>query len=392
MTKTSVHLRKIKRPLKGGKARYEWHLRWHGTDGRHYCVKVGDCSIMTKRQAEAIRRSRQVELDRGEIPRDKPKSIPLGEFADMHASMIGGDRKPATLYEYRLSLQIAAEALGPNTPIHTITPADVARLKSRFKGSPATRAKHLSRLRAVFNHAKRWGFISGDNPFANQPMPRFAPRSLRIYSSEEVEAMLDAAPDMWWRAFLLIAVTAGPRKEEILNLLWRDVDLGKRTISINAKRPEAFTGIDGKQYETLEWSPKTYAVRTIPIPDRTVEAMKLLKADSDGSPYLFVSLSRLAVINAKAQAGVRRGRAETCNNMLRSFRKIQVAASEVIEQKDWRIGTIHDLRRTYGSRMADVVPMHVLQKWMGHSDVSVTATYYLHQSDGHAEAARAAFV
>ena len=35
--------------------------------------------------------------------------------------------------------------------------------------------------------------------------------------------------------------------------------------------------------------------------------------------------------------------------------------------------------------------MHVLMKWMGHSDISVTAKYYLDVSDQHAETARSAF-
>ncbi|MCC7388536.1 MAG: tyrosine-type recombinase/integrase [Phycisphaerales bacterium] len=51
---------------------------------------------------------------------------------------------------------------------------------------------------------------------------------------------------------------------------------------------------------------------------------------------------------------------------------------------------MHDLRRTHGTRMADLVPIDVLQERMGHSDVSVTARFYLGQADGHAESARAA--
>ena len=385
---TSVHLRKIKRPTKGGKVRYEWHLRWHGTDGKHYCKKLGDCATMTKREAEALRRKRQAEIDRREFPRDRPKTITLGEFADYHESMIRGDRKGSTLYEYRLSARFAAEALGANKPIQNVTSADVGRLKAKLKGSAATRAKHLSRLRAMFNHAKRWGIITGDNPFANQPMPRFTPRAMRIFTPEEIEAMLADAPTLWWRAFILIGVTAGPRKEEILNLMWRDLDFQGREIRITAKKAEKFKSPDGLEYETLEWSPKTYAMRTLPIPNRTVDALRQLKQQADGSRYVFVTLERLARINEKQTHGQRRSRAETCNNVLRDFRAIQKKAAKRLGVTDWATGSVHDLRRTYGTRMADVVPMHVLQRWMGHSDVSVTARFYLGQSDQHAEQAR----
>lgn len=107
--------------------------------------------------------------------------------------------------------------------------------------------------------------------------------------------------------------------------------------------------------------------------------------------YLFVDLERLAVINEKMRDGTWRDRAETCNNVLRDFKVIQKTAAGHLGNDDWAIGNIHDLRRTYGTRLADVVPMHVLQKWMGHSDASVTARFYLGQSDHHAALARDAF-
>ncbi len=58
--------------------------------------------------------------------------------------------------------------------------------------------------------------------------------------------------------------------------------------------------------------------------------------------------------------------------------------------KDWRQGSIHDLRRTYGTRTAEFVPMHVLQKSMGHKDISTTVRYYLGVPDRYAEIVRQA--
>lgn len=388
---TSIHLRKIKRPLKGDRVRCEWHLRWFGTDGKHYCHKLGDCNRMTKREAEAKRRTFQVEIDRSTIPRDKPKAMALGEFAEYHATMIGKDRKPSTLYEYQLSARLASQILGTRKPIQEITQADVGRFRNHLKGSPATRAKHLSRLRAMFGHAKRWGLIHGDNPFANQPMPRFGSRKMRIFLPEEIDAMLAVAGSTWWHSFILIGATAGLRKEEMLNLIWSDVDLNEKTVCITVKKADEITVADDRQYEMLAWSPKTYETRTVPIPDRTVESLRRLKRESDGSPYLFVDFERLALINRKMREGLWRDRAETCNNVLRGFQAIQRRAAKHIDCEDWAIGNIHDLRRTYGTRLADVVPMHVLQKWMGHSDPSVTARFYLGQTEHHAARARVVF-
>ncbi len=56
----------------------------------------------------------------------------------------------------------------------------------------------------------------------------------------------------------------------------------------------------------------------------------------------------------------------------------------------WEHGTIHDLRRTYGTRMARVVPMHVLKEYMGHSKITTTQSYYLAAETQDADRARAA--
>jgi integrase len=48
--------------------------------------------------------------------------------------------------------------------------------------------------------------------------------------------------------------------------------------------------------------------------------------------------------------------------------------------------TSHDLRRTFGTRCAEQgVHMKTLQRWMGHSDISITAKFYVHLgNDGDA--------
>jgi len=201
--------------------------------------------------------------------------------------------------------------------------------------------------------------------------------------------MIAVAGSTWWKAFITVAVTSGARKEEILNLTWRDIGFDDRTIRITAKTAEEFKGPGGKEYETIAWAPKTYAARGVPVPDKTIALIRGLKDESDGSPYAFISLDRLALINAKTAAGTRRARAETCNNVLRDFRALQREAAVRLGVKDWIIGNVHDIRRTYGTWMANAgIPMHTLCRWMGHSDIKVTQQFYLQVGGQHDEAAR----
>ena len=72
---------------------------------------------------------------------------------------------------------------------------------------------------------------------------------------------------------------------------------------------------------------------------------------------------------AKRQARTLRARPELVNNLLRDFGKIQRDARTLparrrqveIDKVEWEPGSIHDCGKTFGTRAADVVPMHVLQ-------------------------------
>ncbi len=345
---------------------------------------------MTKREAEKRRRGFQVEMDRKEIPRDKPQSMTLDEFCCFHEQAIGDTRKATTRYEYRLAIQHACNALGNDRLIRTIGTIDAGRIRRKMTASTTTKGKVIGRLRAMFNRAKDWELVT-DNPFTKQPMPPPKTRQMRIFELHEIDAMVKVAPTLWWRAFIQLGYTSGLRLNELLHLQWRNVDLKSESVTVVGKEAEDCRAPDGTTYRTLSWSPKTHQRRSVPIPETTVAILNKLKAASDGSPYCFISLIRLLILETKRRSGLLRERFEVMNNVLRNFKVIQRHAAETLETEDWVTGTVHDLRRSYGTRMADVVPMHVLMKWMGHSDISVTAKYYLDVSDQHAETARSAF-
>jgi len=162
-------------------------------------------------------------------------------------------------------------------------------------------------------------------------------------------------------------------------------------VTITAKAAQRSIAADGKPIVTLEWTPKSYACRSVPIPVRTVTACRELRDQSDASPYLFLTIQRLRRINRKATAGTLRPRFEICNNVLRGFSVIQKQAAHLLNDDAWQTGTVHDLRRTFGTHAANRVPMHVLRSLMGHADISTTANFYLAVGDEHADSIRNMF-
>ena len=112
---------------------------------------------------------------------------------------------------------------------------------------------------------------------------------------------------------------------------------------------------------------------------------------------MFVGLDRLEVIDRKLKAGTLRGNYELCNNVLRDFKVIQRDARALLTKRravavdkvPWWVGCIHDLRDTFLTSVKHL-PLDVLKRIAGHSDVATTLKYYISATDRDADAVRAA--
>ena len=56
----------------------------------------------------------------------------------------------------------------------------------------------------------------------------------------------------------------------------------------------------------------------------------------------------------------------------------------------WRIGSPHDLRKTFCTHAAKAISMHVLREYAGHTDIATTARYYCRTDQDDAAKLRAA--
>ena len=398
--KVELHKRNVKLPS-GGKAQY-WTLRWWGTDGRRFSESLGRVGEVTKNEAETARREKEQAIGGGRIKRDRPREVALSAFEELDRQTIRGTVKLHTVESIKHSAAHALKAWGGTTKLTSIGRGHVGRLKTYLldeaKVSETTVAKTLRTLKAMLNRALKDGLIH-ENPLAGVRMPKAQARPKRIFSPDETRAMRGVASMLWWRVFIALGETSGFRKGELVNLHWRDVDFEAKTVRVSAKRAGEFTVKDRGTFPILPWSAKSYEERTVPLPESTIRLLAKLQGESDGSPYVFLSLDRLAKMAALlATKGKLGPNYEPVNNMKARFDLIQKKARGLLAQERgmavddvaWPLGTLHDLRRTYGTRMARVVPMHVLKEYMGHAMITTTQEYYLAAETQDADRARAA--
>ncbi|MHC4092455.1 MAG: tyrosine-type recombinase/integrase [Planctomycetota bacterium] len=394
---SSISLYKTGRPTTSNPKRKVWQLRWHGTDGKRYCETIGDCAKMTKRDAADVQRERQGKVDNHLTPINRPKRMTFAEFAQHDRALIA-DKRYKTLLSHDDAVRRATKAWG-TVRADRVTRVHVASLKAHMRGkgyADASIDQTIRTLRAMWNRAKKDNLVT-DNPFSGNGV-KWDPADSRIFTAEEIDAMIEVAPDDWWRVFLRLIATTGFRKGEALHLRWQDVDLEDATVKVSRHDAGGFT-VEGKSYPLLAWLPKAPSShRTNPLPSGTVDLLRLFKAKAGRSAYVFIPLERLAQLGARMEDGTLRPDFEPVNNVLRGFRVIQRHARALLAARqdvpvaelDWRQGCIHDLRDTYITQMAWKVPPNVLQRLAGHSDIKTTMKFYSHATPSEAETVRAA--
>ena len=185
---------------------------------------------------------------------------------------------------------------------------------------------------------------------------------------------------------------------ELLNLTWADIDEEAGHITVSAKRAGRFN-VGPKDYPVLAFSCKSHRERRVPLHPEAAKLLQRLKAKSGGSIYPFLSLHRLAILEATEDVTQEIPAAKLVNNMLRAFKAIQVRARAILAKRrgvkldevEWRIGNLHDFRKSFGTHMTKHVSMPELQRLMGHASITTTSDFYVDITDDVAEKLRAAF-
>jgi integrase len=184
------------------------------------------------------------------------------------------------------------------------------------------------------------------------PRDRDRPHQLRALSVEELEAVRRVVPDDHLgaldRVLYMTAAMTGMRKGELQALRWMDVDWGARIIRVR------------RSYSFGEFTaPKSQrSIRAVPMADGL--AMELAAHQRE---------SRWAADEDLVFAHPWTGRPYDGQKILKRFKQALAAAG-------LRDGRFHDLRHTFGTRMAAAgAPLRYIQEWMGHQDYKTTSIY-----------------
>ena len=207
------------------------------------------------------------------------------------------------------------------------------------------------------------------NVFEAVKIPTKAPDKRRPLSDDEQRLVTSTYAEHRMGVSALLLLYCGLRRGELIALTWNDVNIKNKTLTVNK-------AVVFSSNQAIVQSPKTDSgVRTIPIPDAILDAVKAAKKGAQSAMVCPATngamMSQMAFKRAwesyshylNMQAGGR--------DASRSHPKLTVVDNL----------TPHMFRHTYATILYNAgVDVKSAQRFLGHADINVTLKIYTHLS------------
>jgi integrase len=232
-------------------------------------------------------------------------------------------------------------------PIEKISSVEIERYRARLIGdglSPSTVNKKVVALNGIFKLAKRRHGLALNPCETVERQPIKASGQYTAYEPAQVVKLAASAPEPYGTLFL-VAGFSGLRLGELRALRWEHIDFTQRTIAVE------------KNYVGgVEYLPKSSKVRSVPLISEASKALLALKAETEldqPEDLLFPSPTGGWLDDSKTR---------------------KVFAKAIVKAKvpAYRF---HDLRHTFATLMIRALPIHDVQRIMGHEDIQTTMRY-----------------
>lgn len=325
----------------------------------------------TKRTAEKFLRSKLHDADTGQFA--PPAKQTLEQYLENWLATTARLRvAPRTLQSYRACISARIVPMLGQVKLDKLTPTQIqaAWAEMAFGARKDTKAGPLaaetvrtchSVLRAALASAVRQGLLPR-SPCSGVELPKARRREMTVLDARQMSALLEAARGSWLFAPVLLALTTGARRGEILALRWQDVDLENAVLTV-ARSLQCVTG-----QPLIFKEPKNGKPRRITMPAMLVaeltrhkaeqaahrlrvgpcwQAHDLIVCHEDGAPIYPDTLTR--------------------------------AFAVLIGKTDLPRVRFHALRHSAATLLlARRVPIKVVSERLGHSNAAITHLVYSH--------------
>lgn len=354
-----------------------WRAMWR--------VWTGDSSAQrskafaSRREAEAhAEQMERLYEQRGVVA---PVEQTVAEFVDRYLRWREQHLTQSTLAGYRRNLDYLLRHIGA-VPLQRLTPEmlDAAYTSLRQSGGQNGRSLHprtvLHIHRAIhtaLKQAVRWRNIA-DNPAARATPPRVPPVRAVAPTIEQVSRLIEAARDREpWPQLLVLAVSTGLRRGELLGLPWAAVDLEAGWLEVS---------------QVCEQAGKEWGLRSLP---KTKTSQRRIGLAPDLCAMLRTWRTRLMELALQLGLGWRNDALVFPNlaggSVTTPYAPDTVSAHAADLKRraglPANVQALHGLRHRHASSLMHL-PLKLVSDRLGHSTVRITADLYQHGDDASA--------
>ncbi len=294
-------------------------------------------NISTKTSSKQIALKFLSEFDRKEYDNTSKGTIPFNSFITKYLEYSKIHHSPSNTVRINYVIKHFSSIIQP-VLLSDVKTTTLEKYKSVRMQSvkPTTMNIELRALKAMFNKAVSWDFLES-NPFKNVSMVRVQEKFPAYLSEVELGILLKLNKLKWLSDLIIVAFYTGMRRNELLNLRWRDVYLKEKYILVS---------------NTNEFSTKSKRDRIIPLIDKVIIVLKKIPNTSE---FVFVNSGR---------------KKHYPNYITQCFRDL--VKKSRIEKKL----TFHSLRHSCASNLVSRgASLYNVMKLLGHGDYSTTQIY-----------------
>ena len=217
--------------------------------------------------------------------------------------------------------------------------------------STTVRSVHLM-LHSAFERARKEKLIA-TNPTEDCIAPKVEKHEMQILQPQHIKAYLEAADNREVLPMFYLELVSGLRKGELTALLWTDLDIKNRTISVSKqyiKNPNGELTLSRPKTET--------SVRKVSIPQDAVDLLIAEHQKHPENPYMFPSPVT--------------GEMYYPDSIVNIHKKI-------LKDADLPYVRFHDLRHTFATlALQNGIDVKTVSSMLGHYDAGFTLRTYTH--------------
>ena len=203
-------------------------------DKIRYRRRIG--SGIPRKTALDISRKIRVEIISGNYGYGKKVlDVSFDEAREKFEAWAIANKKKNSVHSYSECLRRLSETFGGKRLSQISSFLVEGHRQRRIKAGARVRAnRELSVLKNLFSRCKEWGLFEGGNPVVSVKLTKEPKQRIRFLEPEEEDRLLAKCKEPL-RTLIVVGTNCGLRlKSEALTLRWQDIDLGRRTLTVQA--------------------------------------------------------------------------------------------------------------------------------------------------------------